>query len=121
MKKLLLITSVLFALHVNAQKAYDLYIYKGSWGNFFVTLNYAHGYHKATEIITVHKKSGARQVYTVDVDNTTDEFVYLYSEKNETVFKLPNLEYEDNTPKALIITIMFNDTEEDFKVYKKAK
>lgn len=46
MKKLLVFTfiALLFTTKTNAQKAYDLVVYKGVWSNFNITLNYAYGY-----------------------------------------------------------------------------
>jgi len=117
MKKLLLMIAVLFTLKSNAQKAYEQIVYKGTWGNFNITLNYADGYNQATEIVSIHKKTGARKVYTMDKED--DNLIYLTNGKNKTTFSIKLLDEGNLMPQKMTATIYFNGTQEDFTVYKK--
>ena len=121
MKKLILFSfiTLLFTTKTNAQKAYDLVIYKGVWGNFNITLNYGYGYESATEIISIHKKNGGRKKYSFDYEKGKEGFIYFTNPSNKTIFGLRSIEDNDTPPKRITVTIFFNGTQEDFTVYKK--
>jgi hypothetical protein len=117
MKKILLCIAIMFAIKSNAQKAYDLVVYKGAWGNFNITLNYANGYEEATEIIAIHKKTGIRKIYSMN--NKKGTYIYLSNSKNKTTFGLQLIDEENDVPQKITVTIFFNGTKEDFSVYKR--
>ena len=43
-KKVFILIDVFFEINANAQKAYEMLVYNGVWGNFNITLNYAYVY-----------------------------------------------------------------------------
>ncbi len=105
--------SVLFA-----QKAYDLVVYKGKWGNFNITLNYGLGYQDATKLVAVNSKTGARKVYSINYEGSRENVkLCLNNPTNKTNFCIK--ESELTTQKNIItVAISWDDHVEYFEMQK---
>jgi uncharacterized protein YxeA len=114
MKKIIFGLLVLFAFQAKAQKAFDNIIFKGSWGNFNITVKYAAGYTEASEVITKHKKTKAVKLYRFH--RITDENVFFANPSNKTSFSVKNFDAAGELPKTIRLTIYYNGKEEEIVV-----
>jgi hypothetical protein len=81
-------------------------------------LNYANGYEDATELSSIHKKSGTKKKYTVDSGKRKGKVIYFTNPSNKTSFGLNSLEESDTLPKSITVTIFYPGKQENFVVYK---
>lgn len=120
MKKLFLLFLItyLFVNQASAQKAYDYVVYKGTWSNFNVTLNYGLGYEEATELLCAQKKGGSRKKYLFNHEKRTDTMLYFTGKGNQLMFSFPSMESTHPLPESISITVFSNEKQENFVVYQ---